>query len=304
MRGERVSDDIKVFVKQEAHKRKKLQEGRDRLISAVSLVDTFVDRILFGWMARRELETCGRTPCLVGWSPVRGGWRQMNDLYRGKPVLCCDKRAWDWTVQGWLVDFWLEFLINLPVNAPDWWKRMVSLRLSLLFDDPMFQFADGTRVRQAVRGIMKSGCFLTILLNSISQSALHYIANIRMRKSPGYKQPRTLGDDTVQEAVDDLPAYVSHLEELGARVKGTKIQHWVEFAGFAFDGVKCWPAYWQKHLFNMAHSPNLEETVKSYQYLYVHEPVMEAFVRRVARELGPHAVVPRPVALDIMDYPL
>lgn len=39
-------DPIKVFVKQEPHKRKKLDEGRLRLISSVSLIDTIIDRIL------------------------------------------------------------------------------------------------------------------------------------------------------------------------------------------------------------------------------------------------------------------
>lgn len=303
MSGQRVRDDLKVFVKQEAHKKSKLAEGRDRLISAVSLVDTFIDRILFGWMARNELKTCGKTPCMVGWSPVRGGWRQLLDRFKNLPVVCLDKRAWDWTVLGYMVDLWLQFLLELPVNPPQWWKDMVALRLSLLFDDPWFQFSDGTRVQQGVRGIMKSGCFLTILLNSVSQSLLHYIANIRRGRPPGERQPYTLGDDTVQDAMPDLQAYVAELEKLGARVKGAKVRNWVEFAGFAFDGQTCWPAYWQKHLWNMAHTDQLVDVLRSYQYLYVHEPVMSAFIQRVAREVGPHAVMPRAIALDIMDYP-
>lgn len=300
--GETVFDDIKVFVKQEAHKLKKLQEGRFRLISAVSLVDTFIDRILFGWIGRAMLNSIGHTPCLVGWSPVRGGWRMLSDRYRNRPVHCLDKEAWDWTVPAWLVDMWLDVILQLGMGAPQWWVDMVKRRFRILFEDAIFQFDDGTRVWQEVKGIQKSGCYLTIILNSLGQSLLHYIAAIRCGIPPDINEPDVIGDDTVQPAVRDLEKYVSNLEDLGVRVKGAKVQHFVEFAGFAYDGNTCWPAYWQKHLFNMAHSPNLAEQLKSYQVLYVHEPVMYEFICRVAREVYPMSLLPKIVALDIMDF--
>lgn len=300
--GELVADNIKVFVKQEAHKAKKLEDGTYRLISAVSLVDTMIDRILFGWLARNVLATAGKTPCLVGWSPVRGGWRQLNDRFRNKPVVCLDRSAWDWTVQGYLVDCWLLFLENIAYGHAEWWRKAVRARFELLFEKAVFQFEDGTIVKQPIRGVMKSGCFLTIILNSLSQSILHYIANARCGQRMSLKQPLTIGDDTVQESFDWLEEYALRMEELGVTLKGVKIQHWVEFAGFAYNGTTCWPAYWQKHLFNLAHSDNLEDTLKSYQYLYVHEPVMYEFVCRVAREVGPNAILSNLEALDIMDH--
>lgn len=301
MRGEVARDDLKVFIKQEPHKLSKIESGRYRLISAVSLIDTMVDRILFGWLARKMLSTVGKTPCLVGWSPVKGGWRDVQRRYANRPVVCLDKSAWDWTVQGYMVDLWVDFLTNLPVDPPEWWVDMVKLRFEILFNDPWFQFEDGTRVQQGTRGIMKSGCFLTILLNSVSQSMLHYLANIRCGKPPGLNQPHTIGDDTVQDSFEWLEEYVEAISSLGATVKGAKVQHWVEFAGFAYDGKTCWPAYWQKHLFNMAHTENLESTIESYQYLYYNEPVMYSFARRVAKELGPKHVMPKEIAREIMN---
>lgn len=215
--------------------------------------------------------------------------------------MCLDKSAWDWTVQGYMVDMWIEFLHELPYNPPQWWKDMVALRFEILFDKAVFRFADGTRVRQASRGIMKSGCFLTILLNSVSQSLLHYLANKRCGKQPGLNQPMTIGDDTVQDGFDWLEEYVGHLSTLGATVKGAKVQNWVEFAGFAFDGKTCYPAYWQKHLYNMSHAEHLEETLHSYQYLYCNESVMFEFCRRVASELGPQHVMTKFEANAIMN---
>lgn len=302
LNGENVADDIKVFVKQEPHKLKKLAEGRVRLISAVSLIDSTVDRILFGWLGRAVLNSVGYTPCLVGWSPVRGGWIPFQDRFRGKPTNCLDKEAWDWTVTDWLVDVWLEVVLELGLGHAPWWADMVRLRFKILFEDCVFRFEDGTRVRQGTKGIMKSGCFLTIILNSLGQSILHYAAMQRMGHALNYREPLVLGDDTVQEAVPELELYVQHLEQLGARVKGAKVMHFVEFAGFAYDGQFCYPAYWQKHLFNMAHSDNLREMLPNYQYLYVHEPVMYEFICRVAREVCPDAILPRCIAIDIMDF--
>lgn len=303
LNDEPVADNIKVFVKQEPHKMSKIKEGRLRLISAVSLIDTFIDRIIWGWMARACLDNVGWTPCMVGWSPVRGGWRPFTELYANKPVLCLDKTMWDWTMQEWLVHAFSAFVENLAIGAPDWMKEMMRLRLKLLFKDCVFEFEDQTIVPQQGIGIMKSGCFLTIILNSVCQSMLHYVANQRLGLDPALNEPRVMGDDTVQHAVPRLDEYVKHLESLGAQIKGVKIQNWVEFAGFAFDGNACWPAYWQKHLFNLSHSPNLEETLLSYQYLWVLEPVMYAFVTRVAREVGPDALLPKMIALDIMNCP-
>lgn len=295
------ADNIKVFVKQEAHKAKKLEAGDVRLISAVSLLDTLIDRVLLGWLNRAVLNNVGRTPCLVGWSPVKGGWIQLNERFRNKPVVCMDRSAWDWTVKGYLVEMWLDVIINLAVGAPSWWVDMVRLRFRLLFTKAVFQFEDGTVVEQAVKGIMKSGCFLTIILNSLSQSLIHYLAMHRIGKQMSYCEPYTIGDDTVQDGFPEIVEYARQTELLGPTLKGVKIRHFVEFAGFAFDGKVCWPAYWQKHLFNMAHSADIKGTVQSYQYLYVHEPEMYDFIVKVARELGPECVLPKIEALSIMD---
>nr|UCD55936.1 MAG: RNA-dependent RNA polymerase [Solemoviridae sp.] len=179
---------------------------------------------------------------------------------------------------------------------------MVKLRFKILFELSVFRFEDQTRVFQERRGVMKSGCYLTIILNSISQSYVHYVAMIRMGREPGCNQPLCIGDDTVQEVFDGIDQYVEHVSSLGPILKEVVVTDYVEFAGFVYYDNKCWPAYWQKHLFNLMVSPNLGETLLSYQYLYVHEPVMYEFLLRIARELGPTFVLPKIEALDIMNH--
>lgn len=301
--GNIVADDIQTFIKQEPHKLKKLEEGRLRLISAVSFVDTMVDRILFGWLTRVAYSVPGRTPCMVGWSPVGGGWKLIGNKFAGKTTLCLDKEAWDWTVPGYLVDMWREVIQELAIGAAPWWRDAVNARFKLLFEDAVFQFADGTRVFQAVKGIQKSGCLLTILLNSLGQSLLHYLANIRIGKEPTDNQPLVIGDDTLQLYFDEAPQYIQALKDLGVRIKGGNPQSFVEFAGFAYANGACWPAYYQKHLFNMAHSDSLPEVLASLRVLYIHEPVMSSFIERVTLEIAPNSLVPRMQALRVMDFP-
>lgn len=301
LEGKEYADEINLFIKQEPHKRAKLDEGRERLISGISLIDNMVDRVLFGWLQRQMLNKVGKTPCLVGWSPVKGGWRSLSAHFAGKPVVCIDKKCWDWTVPEWMVEDWTTFLLNVPVGAPEWWNSMVRVRMKLLFYDARFRFKDGTVVKQRIPGIMKSGCLLTILLNSVGQSLLHYLAYIRLGLNPKNEQPLTIGDDTVQRSVKSLREYVRIMESFGFELKGCKVRHWIEFAGFAFNGWKAWPAYWQKHIYNLQYTPFLEEVLHAYQYLYCHEPVMFGFLQRLACQVGPEVALSEMEARAIMD---
>ncbi|APG75875.1 hypothetical protein 2 [Sanxia water strider virus 10] len=286
--GKEVADDIHVFVKQEPHKRAKLDEGRYRLISAVSAVDTMVDRILFGPLQAKVLETVGQTPTMIGWTPLQGGYRHFRRML-AKRVMCADKSSWDWTVPGWLVDFWEDFVLSLCVDAPEWWQRLVRMRFRMLFSEAVFQFADGTRVKQPVKGVMKSGCLLTILLNSISQVIIHVIVQLLLGNDPMEGLPYNIGDDTTQAFLEYFREYFAEIEKLGIRVKEVKIQDWVEFAGFYIGCSETWPVYWEKHLYSVAHQEDklLPQTLFMYQMLYAAQPSMLSFIRKHLKELDP-----------------
>lgn len=300
MNGRLEADTLNVFVKPEPHKESKLKEGRYRLISAVSLVDTLIDRILFGWLCRKALTVVGRTPCLVGWTPIRGGWRYVYDRFKGKRVCCLDKSSWDWTVQDYMIDLWQEFIKEMCVDSPLWWREMVDLRFKILFEKAVFEFKDGTQIEQRGRGIMKSGCLLTLIMNSVGQSMIHYLAMARIGLDPLRNQPICIGDDTTQESFDELERYVEAIETFGVTVKGFKIRNWVEFIGFAFVHGTCIPAYWQKHLYNLQYG-NINDKIVSYQILYANEPVMRSLCQKLAAEVDPELVVGDKVAQGIFN---
>lgn len=282
-----VADPIFVFVKPEPHKVAKLEEGRLRLISAVSLVDTMVDRVLFGWLGKAILDNVGKTPVYVGWSPALGGWRTIAQLFSSE-VLCVDKSAWDWTVPDFLVDALLELVLSLQVDRPPWWESLVRARFRLLFEKPVYRFQDGFEIAQANKGVMKSGCYLTIILNSFGQLLLHACVMLEMGLSPEYSLPIILGDDTAQELRNlPLQEYIANIESYGFKVK-YEVRKDVEFAGFIYRADSCTPAYFKKHLYRMEFSENLAEYLESMQMLYAYHPA-GAFFRKVANKLAPQS---------------
>lgn len=284
------ADNINVFIKPEPHSDKKLAEGRYRLISAVSLIDTLVDRVLFGWLQRKALTCVGSTPCLVGWTPLLGGWRYMRARFVGKQTACLDKSSWDWTVQEEVVTLWFKFVTSIAVRAPQWWLTAVASRFDMLFNRAVFQFKDGATVKQRYPGIMKSGCFLTLILNSVGQSMMHYLAMLKLGKDPVLRQPVCVGDDTVQEVFEGFDDYVAIMKSYGAQVKEYKVRNWVEFCGFSFTKQTCIPNYWRKHLFKLQYV-ELVDTLKSYQVLYANEPRMLTLLRDLAAEVDPALVL-------------
>lgn len=154
--SEPVADPIRLFVKREPHKAKKLEEGRLRLISSVSLIDSFVDRILFQRLQMNQIDKVGKTPIMVGWSPAAGGYRMLSAMCvarEDQDYLMIDKTAWDWTVKGWMTKALRDIIINLSPGAPDWWIRIVKNRFKLLFRNPIFSFGDGSRAKQQVPGL-------------------------------------------------------------------------------------------------------------------------------------------------------
>lgn len=289
-----VCDPIKLFIKPEPHKNEKVETGRLRLISSVSLIDSCVDRFLFLRLTYKVLRVVYeyKTPVMVGWTPLKGGYTQ---IYRGwekiEKFVCIDKSAWDWSLPYWLIRAMKEVLVTLADDAPDWWIQAVETRFICLFKDPQFAFSDFGKVRQGISGIMKSGCYLTILLNSIGQLMLHVLACLHLNRSDAIHEfmPKVLGDDSVQPEFDFVDDYVGYLTELGFVCKVEKLDH-IDFAGFIYKDKKFYPAYPRKHLFKLRYLPIDEQLAKStlmnFQVLYAFDRDFLKMLQEIARTCG------------------
>lgn len=304
---EPVADPIKIFIKREPHKRKKIEEERYRLISSVSLIDAMVDRILFTRMQMHQLTQIGESPIMIGWSPTQGGYRLLMNMLQKKPeqkYLMIDKSAWDWTVPSWMIEALFNVLCALAPGAPEWWVQMVQARFHMLFDDPYFVFGDGSKAQQMSPGIMKSGCYLTIYLNSIAQLILHVLIQIRI-ESEVATVPLCLGDDTIQilKNENDLDRYITEMKSLGFQPK-VKTSESVEFAGFKVGVEDYIPEYLQKHLFRLQHLTEdveiAETSLMSYQLLYAFDEDMLKYIQEICIKRGLYKAILSPLKIRLM----
>lgn len=263
-------DPILVFVKPEPHTKRKILEERYRIISAVGLVDTMADRIMFGWLQRKAVSTVGSTPVMVGWSPYGGGYRHLTLRFSGRKCLCADRSSWDWTVQGWLLKAIRDLILNLAVGAPESWKTWLHLRWEALFRDAVFGFRSGERVRQPGWGVMKSGCYLTILLNSFGQIVMHAMACRKLGFNPQWSLFFCMGDDTAQAEVPDVERYFEALALMGAVIKESRCEREIEFCGHRMEGLRVVPAYKAKHIFKLRRCTLevLPLMLQAYQFAY------------------------------------
>lgn len=282
LQGKEVSDPLKTFVKPEPHKEKKLSEGRYRLIMAVSMEDTMIDRMLYGGFYERAVDTFTETPCKVGYNPVFGGYRYIAGLFSGRKVLMCDKKAWDMSVRKWLTDFWEQFIMDLLPRAPAWWVTLHKMRFKSLFGpDTLFKFTDGSLATQRRWGVMKSGCYLTLLLNSVGQRVLQVLACLRLGLPIGTMA--CVGDDTVEDVPEDLEAYLLEIAALGAVVKEFAVSESIEFCGFKISHTAAVPKYEDKHrytLHNLYDAETQEQVCLAYLMMYSQYPEMYAEVER------------------------
>nr|UGO57303.1 MAG: hypothetical protein 1 [Riboviria sp.] len=281
--GKVESDPIRLFIKQEPHKQKKLETEMYRLISSVSLVDQVIDHMLDDSMNQAMIMNWDKVPSKGGWSPFSNGWM----LFSSRPNLSLDKRGWDWSARYYLVGLVYEVRRRLCLTRGplfERWQHLTIMRYKCLYEQATFVTTGGILLQQLEPGVVKSGSVKTFSDNSLMQEALHVLASYRVGIEPGFIY--TCGDDTNQEDMcdEDLNDY---LEELGQLCH---IKSWVrgnEFGGMRFKGSVVDPLYHGKHAFNLLHMKRdcEKETMDSYVLLYHRSPFRDYF-RKMAGAMG------------------
>lgn len=283
------ADAIRLFVKQEPHKLAKIENGRYRLISSVSVADQIIDHMLFDSMNSLMVDHWDDNPIKVGWSPLKGGWKMMP---RSK-WLAIDKSSWDWTVQMWLCELALQvrvLLCNTKGPLFDRWLEIAVYRYKQLYQNPLFITSGGVLLRQMRPGVQKSGCVNTIADNSLMQWILH--ARVCLELNLPITDIYAMGDDTLQEP---FPEQQQYLERMGQYCILKEAELTTEFAGFRFRGPIIEPMYKGKHAFNLLHVDDgvLDQVAVSYSLLY-HRSNYREWMRRffisIGCEIFPHMV--------------
>lgn len=205
-----LTDPIRLFIKQEPHKREKLDIGRYRLISSISVIDQVIDKILFFNQNNFEIENWSISHCKGGLGlstdqqqkDFYANLRQMGDL------ITSDVSGWDWNWKEWMWDMHIiKRLMEIGhtyENATQClksenFKHLQPLEKLIIFRIRALQInllclSDGTLITHGKVNFQKSGGYDTLNGNSFQRSALTYII--------AEADSSVTGDDCAEESKD------------------------------------------------------------------------------------------------------
>lgn len=263
---------LSVFVKPEPHKIEKVENGRWRLIMVFPLHHQILWHMVFADQNDKEIELAYEIPSQQGISLFHGGWKNYTKLWKSRRYdVGLDKKAWDWTVSGWLTDLELELRSRLVCGSNyGVWRSLASKLYKQAYYEPRLLLSDGRVFKQVIPGMVKSGCVNTISTNSHMQMIIHVLACVHQGVSV-QPLPVAVGDDTLQRMTQsmDLSAY----NRFGVIVKS--VTEGLEFVGMDFTDAGPIPLYHEKHLFKaMSLNYDDKELIKQYfdsmLLMYVH----------------------------------
>nr|UGO57510.1 MAG: hypothetical protein 1 [Riboviria sp.] len=278
-------DDLifNVFIKEEPHKRSKIEEGRWRLIIGMPLHFQVLSHMLFDFQNDAYIENAYYIPSQQGIKLFEGNWRTFVSSWKAAGYdIGLDKRAWDWTVTGWKTEVCKIFRQRMVYGENyESWCRLVDKAYEALYGSPVLMLSNGMLFKQLHPGIQKSGSLNTISDNSLQQVLDHILVCIDTG-APIYPLPVAVGDDTLQTQaqVADLDAY----KRYGSFVKSATLG--LEFVGMEFLSTGPVPVYLEKHLFKIPYfdKPTRTQYFDAMLRLYSYSPHL-ALWRRLAYRL-------------------
>lgn len=193
---EGLTDPVRVFIKNEPHTKKKIAEGRFRLISSVSVLDQLVEKFFSVLQNETEIFEVTEHPSLPGLGICQ---RHLEVLQTRLPpaFVSTDVSGWDFSVQDWELEAEAEDRIRL-CSAAGRLAQLIRNRYYCIINK-VFVLSDGT-VYVPPPGIQASGCYNTSSTNS----------RIRFRLAllTGATEAFTMGDDCLEVRSDSEPVAV------------------------------------------------------------------------------------------------
>nr|WRQ64924.1 RNA-dependent RNA polymerase [Sobelivirales sp.] len=268
-----LTDEVRLFVKNELHSELKVQQGRMRLIASISVLDQLVERVLNGPQNREEIRLWESIPSKPGLGLHDEGLKSLEDQIRSIPhAASSDVSGFDWSVSQWMLDWDAE--VRGQLSAAGCLSHMFLVRATCL-GLSRFVFSDGVRWDQVTPGIQKSGSYNTSSTNSRLRVMLMWLTGIMLGYDGG---GIAMGDDAVETLRESESAMTDAYALLGFRLKEVSRGGALEFCAYSFDlAGRFEPVRWHKMLASMlATSPrddeHRRELLVALQYELRHSP--------------------------------
>jgi hypothetical protein len=196
---EGLCDPVKLFIKKEPHKLRKILEDALRLISNVSLVDQLEDRVLYSMQNELEIANYGTIPSKPGMGLHDEGIKviHQNVIDAGnRKLLSIDAKAFDWSQRGYCFEYDALLRCRLYDLSPDDWLVTVILNRHHCVANSLFVDSDGFVYEQLYPGIMLSGWYCTSSSNSHISILMCWLAKSSWAMAQG--------DDTLSEWIPTI----------------------------------------------------------------------------------------------------
>lgn len=187
-------DPVRVFVKNEPHKREKVETGRVRLIMSVSLIDKMIEMLLSRHLCKLEIQNWKTIPSKpgIGFTEEDCASVYSDVANSGLEMSYSDIQGWDWGVKAWQILDEAESILLLAKQQNSLYQHLIRVK-ALLETSSVFQFSDGLLVAPDYDGIVCSGKLRTSRGNSWMR--------VRIADLIGSKKIIAAGDDAVEHTV-------------------------------------------------------------------------------------------------------
>jgi hypothetical protein len=275
-------DPVRVFVKQEPHKKTKLILGRQRLISSVSLVDNIVERVLHSLLNKHWVSVWDKIPAKPGIgfqdrdvNVIRDNVGSMED------PAALDASHFDWSVNGFYFDWDADFRSEQLCLRKDDALNVALHNRAYCLSLSVFQCSNGTLVEQVDRGIQLSGSYTTSSSNSNIRNMASLLVDI-----DGH--PISMGDDGL-DSMYNVDAPKIYYDVCGFNVKMyERINKGnFEFCSHLYTPNNCYGLNIEKALMNLVH--------QDFNGYSDHEQAKFAFLVGFQDEMGTNPLFPEVV---------
>lgn len=228
-------DIVKLFIKDEPHKKEKISNKRFRLIFSRSLIDEIVERVLFSelfdyfnarWTELSPSQGIGFTDemSLSLVAKISSVLDKLGELESN------DISGWDFSVTYQLLSELAKIYIEL-LRADDDCSNVIR-NVVLCVARKVMCTSDGKLYIFLQDGVMSSGCYMTGNGNSIIRSFLATCVSIVLGARPEQMFSKTMGDDCIEDRFGGAKRSEVYLK-FGFRVTDTAVIE-SKSSGFSF----------------------------------------------------------------------
>lgn len=244
-----LADPVRLFIKNEPHKKDKLDNRRYRLIMSVSIADKVLEMVLTSGRKKTERvnwRTCPSKPG-IGFDDAEAipFFKRVNSF---ENRVSSDVSAWDWLVREWMQIEDSKFTIKQCTNPFPEWEDLVR-KMAIIESRSLYQFSDGNLAvlrdnDGCYYGNQNSGKYKTSMSNSSMR--------VRLALAVGSRHNDAMGDDLIETYVQDAE---EKYKMLGMKVKAyDKFSGQFEFCSKIFTDKGPYPTSVVKPLMNLLHS--------------------------------------------------